>query len=225
MRCLYCHNPDTWKIHAGNRVTAPELLSSYERNKPFYHHGGITATGGEPMLQMDFLTELFSLAKQKNIHTCLDTSGICFQPESSGKVDALLSVTDLILLDIKHIDRRKHEQLTGFSNQNILAFAEYISSKNIPLWVRHVILPEWTDDKEELFQLGYFLGRLNSLKAIDVLPYHDMGKIKYQSLGIPYPLENVPPVSQETAISARKQILSGMKKYLQENDKKKLTFF
>lgn len=219
MRCLYCHNPDTWKTGEGTCMTAEELIERYEHNKAFYQNGGITATGGEPMLQIEFLTELFTLARQKKIHTCLDTSGICFNPEHPQMVDKLLSVTDLVMLDIKHIDPQRHEALTGHTNKNILAFAEYLSKKNIPVWIRHVIVPGWTDNKEEQTKLGYFIGGLNTLKALDVLPYHDMGKQKYHELGIPYPLEEIRPVEKETAANARNQIIMGIKQRLRDKHK------
>lgn len=220
MRCLYCHNPDTWESGAGMLMTADELIQAYEHNQAFYQNGGITATGGEPLLQLEFLTELFTLAKSKSIHTCLDTSGICFNPVCPEKYTPLLSVTDLVMLDIKHIDDDRHKALTGHSNQNILAFAEYLSQKNIPLWIRHVIVPDWTDNQDEQIRLGYFLGGLRSLKALDVLPYHDMGKSKYHQLGIPYPLEDTPPVQTESAALARQQIIKGMKNRLREIHKK-----
>ena len=220
MRCLYCHNPDTWTPGQNTLMSAQELLNAYERNKTFYQHGGMTATGGEPMLQMEFLTELFTLAREKNIHTCLDTSGICYNPECPQTADKLLEVTNLVMLDIKHIDDERHKALTGQSNKNILAFAEHISEKKIPIWIRHVIVPGWTDDTEELTRLGYFIGGLKTLKAIDVLPYHDMGKRKYQELGIPYPLEDIQPVDKETAVQAREQILKGVKKRLLDSRRK-----
>jgi len=220
MRCLYCHNPDTWETGAGTLMTAEELIQAYEHNRAFYQNGGITATGGEPMLQMEFLTELFTLAKRKKIHTCLDTSGICFHPVCPEKYDKLLEVTDLVMLDIKHIDDEQHKKLTGHSNQNILAFAKYLSEKNIPVWIRHVIVPDWTDSTEEQTRLGYFIGGLKTLKALDVLPYHDMGKAKYHELGIPYPLEEVKPVDKETAVQAREQIIKGIKQRLRENLKR-----
>ncbi|MDE5883899.1 MAG: pyruvate formate lyase-activating protein [Oscillospiraceae bacterium] len=221
MRCLYCHNPDTWEFHRNHPVTAIELLMQYDRNREFYKNGGITATGGEPMLQLDFLTELFTLARQKKIHTCLDTSGICFQPDHPELVDELLSVTDLILLDIKHIDDQKHRELTRHSNRNVLQFAEYAGNqKKVPLWIRHVIVPGWTDDPEDQFQLGWFLGNLRTLKAIDCLPYHDMGKAKYQDLNLNYPLGDTKPATPEMAQQAREQILKGMKKRLLNNLKK-----
>ena len=216
MRCLYCHNPDTWKFSGGTEMTAESLLSQYERNREFYQSGGITATGGEPMMQLPFLTELFQKAKQRGIHTCLDTSGICFKPDAPEQFRALLSATDLVMLDIKHIDDDKHTALTGHSNRNILAFAEHLSESGIPLWIRHVIVPDWTDNEKEQLALGYFLGGLKTLKALDCLPYHDMGRRKYEALGIPFPLPDTPPASAELAAAARDTILKGMKKRLLE---------
>ena len=211
MRCLYCHNPDTWRTVPNHETEAAELIRQYQRNRIFYRNGGITATGGEPMLQPQFLTELFALAHENGIHTCLDTSGICFDPKHPEKSDAVLQVTDLVMLDIKHIDDDRHRKLTGHSNANILAFAEYLSEKNVPVWIRHVIVPGWTDLPDEQFRLGEFIGGLRSLKGLDVLPYHDFGVKKYEALGIPYPLAGVQPVSKETAAAARKQILAGIR--------------
>lgn len=211
MRCLYCHNPDTWEFPGGRKVTAEELMEEYDSYKEFLKSGGITATGGEPMAQPEFLTELFSLAKSKGVHTCLDTSGIVFNPENHEKIDKIIDYTDLVMLDIKHIDDEEHKKLTGKSNKNILAFAEYLRDRNIPLWVRHVVVPGITDDEKELLGLGKFLAGLTNLKALDVLPYHDMGKVKYQNLGIDYPLKDVEPLSKEKAIEARDVIMRGIK--------------
>ena len=211
MRCLYCHNPDTWKPQTGRTETTESLLAAYERNRSFYKNGGITCTGGEPMLQMTFLTELFSEAKRRGIHTCLDTSGICFQPEHPEAPEKLLDVTDLVMLDIKHIDEETHRKLTGHSNRNILAFAQFISDSGVPLWIRHVIVPGWTDSAAEQKALGYFIGGLKTLKGLDVLPYHDLGKQKYEALGMDYPLSDLKPVSAETAADARKVILKGVR--------------
>lgn len=163
------------------------------------------------MAQPEFLTELFSLAKSKGVHTCLDTSGIVFNPENHEKIDKIIDYTDLVMLDIKHIDDEEHKKLTGKSNKNILAFAEYLRDRNIPLWVRHVVVPGITDDEKELLGLGKFLAGLTNLKALDVLPYHDMGKVKYQNLGIDYPLKDVEPLSKEKAIEARDVIMRGIK--------------
>ncbi len=212
MRCLYCHNPDTWEIDAGREVTPEEVIAGFNKNREFYKNGGITVTGGEPLLQIDFVTELFSLAKKEGIHTCLDTSGITFTPEHAEKFDALLKNTSLCMLDIKHIDDEKHKILTGHSNKNILSFAKYVSEKNIPLWIRHIILEGYTDEKEDLMSLGEFIGTLKSLRAIDVLPYHTMGIPKYKNLRIDYALKGVPPTSLETATLCKEIILEGIRK-------------
>lgn len=215
MRCQYCHNPDTWVPNTGTQMTVEEVLKGFYSNRPFYKSGGVTVTGGEPMMQMDFLIELFTQLKKDGIHTCIDSSGIMFQPEnqlSMNKLDILLSLTDLIMLDIKHIDDEKHRLLTTKSNKNILAFARYLDEKKIPVWIRHVIVPGITLYKEYLERLGTFMGTLNNVQALDVLPYHSMGKMKYDNLGIPYPLENTPEATKEEAKAARNIILSAYKK-------------
>ena len=209
MRCLYCHNPDTWETGAGEKTTAGALLSQYEKCRNFTK-GGITVTGGEPLLQIDFVTELFKAAKKQNIHTCIDTSGITYT-EGSKKFDELIKYTDLVMLDIKHIDPARHKALTGRDNKNILKFAKYLDDNNIPIWIRHVVVPNVTDDEKYLFKLGEFIGSLKNVKALDVLPYHTMGKAKYDELGIKYPLEGVEPMSKEGALKARAVILDGMR--------------
>ena len=211
LRCQYCHNPDTWEFGKGREVTAEELMKEYDSYKEFLRSGGITATGGEPLAQPEFLEELFALAKKKGVHTCLDTSGIVFAPEEHSAVDRVLRYTDLVMLDIKHIDTEKHRTLTGAGNENVLAFAEHICALGIPVWIRHVVVPGITDGHDDLFRLGEYLAGLRNLKALDVLPYHDMAKPKYQELGISYPLPDTPPLSKEEAIAAREVILSGIK--------------
>ena len=211
MRCQYCHNPDTWKMNAGSVRSAQSLIAEYERNAPFYRGGGITVTGGEALMQLDFLLELFRLAKQKKIHTCLDTSGVTYHPGKSNyneKLDALMEVTDLILLDIKHIDPEGHKTLTGHDNAGILAFAKYLDEKKIPVWIRHVVVPGITDDPVLLTRLGTFLGTLSNIQALEVLPYHIMGVVKYEQLDMPYPLEGVPPATKLQAMEAKKIILA-----------------
>ncbi len=211
MRCQYCHNPDTWKMHSGSVRSAQSLIREYERNQAFYTKGGITVTGGEALMQLDFLLELFTLAKQKGIHTCLDTSGITYRPVESDynrKLDELMAVTDLVMLDIKHIDPQAHKELTGHDNGGILAFARYLAQKNVPVWIRHVVVPGITDDPGALTRLGQFIGSLSNVKALDVLPYHIMGTTKYRELDIPYPLEGVPPATREQAMDAKKIILT-----------------
>lgn len=216
LRCKYCHNPDTWAFDGGREVTAEELLKEYDSYKEFLRSGGITATGGEPLAQPEFLAELFRMAKAKKIHTCLDTSAGCFDPNNTVKVDEVLEYTDLVMLDIKHIDDEEHKKLTGHTNRNILAFAEYLRDKGIPVWIRHVVVPGITDDEEELFRLGEFLATLKNLKALDVLPYHDMAKPKYENLGIEYPLGDTPPLTKEEAIKAREIIIKGIKSGLKK---------
>lgn len=215
MRCLYCHNPDTWVVNAGEEMEASYIIEQYKRNEGFYTDGGLTVTGGEPLLQIDFLLELFTLCKENNINTCIDTSGITYKPnnkEYNEKLEKLLTMTDLVMLDIKHIDPEKHKALTGQPNDGILAFAELLSERNIPIWIRHVVVPGYTDDDEYLEKLGYFIGGLKSLKALDVLPYHDMAKPKYENLGIDYVLKDVPPLDKAVALEKKQVILNGIKR-------------
>lgn len=213
MRCLYCHNPDTWNLSGGKEYTADELIFEYKKNKQFYSRGGITVTGGEPLLQTDFLIELFRLAKNEGIHTCIDTSGITYSENNkkySEKLDRLLGLTDLVLLDIKHIDTENHKKLTGHKNENVLAFAKHLEELKIPVWIRHVVIEGYTNDSEDLLNLGRFIGSLKNLRALDVLPYHTLGAHKYKELGIPYPLENLPSLKKEEAEKAKLKILEGI---------------
>lgn len=220
MRCAYCHNPDTWEMRDGTLTEPAEIIDQFERNRSFYHDGGITVTGGEPLMQVDFLLELFTLAKEKNIHTCIDTSGIAYKttssPEWLAKLDKLMEVTDLVMLDIKHIDPDKHKELTGQPNDGILAFAKYLDEKQIPMWIRHVIVPGLTDEDSYLFELGYFIGQFQNLKALDALPYHTMGKPKYEKLGLEYKLKDVPAMNQNDLLVKKQVILDGVKKRRKE---------
>ncbi len=214
MRCLYCHNPDSWHLKDGQEMSADEIIARFERNRSFYRTGGITATGGEPMVQMDFLIELFEKAKAKGIHTCLDTSGILFpaDPDSEvyEKIERLMKVTDLVMLDIKHINDTKHHSLTGQSNRLILAFARYLNAIEKPVWIRHVVVPGITYQKEHLIKLGEFLKTLSNIEKIEVLPYHTMGKAKYENLGYDYPLADTPQLTKEQAKEAKEIILKAM---------------
>ena len=214
MRCQYCHNPDSWETSINKQMTVAQLLEKYEGVKEFVKNGGLTVTGGEPLMQIDFVTELFKQAKEKNIHTALDTSGILFNPKHTEKIDELLKYTDLVLLDIKHIDNAEHKKLTGMPNTNILSFAKYLSEKNIPMWVRHVVVPGLTYNENYLKCLGMFLSDLRNVKALDVLPYHNMAVPKYENLGIEYPLKDTPPLTKEEALRARSYILEGLKSVL-----------
>ena len=215
MRCQYCHNPDTWEPGKGDEMTVDEVLESFYHNTAFYKTGGVTVTGGEPMMQMDFLIELFGKLHEDGYHTCLDTSGIMFQPDNEKvmeKIEKLMNLTDLVMLDIKHIDDEKHKELTSHSNKRILEFARYLDKKGIPVWIRHVIVPGITLYKEYLERLGEFMGTLSNVKALDVLPYHSMGKVKYENLGMDYVLKDTREATKQEAVAAKNIILSAYKK-------------
>lgn len=216
MRCAYCHNPDTQPMDGGTLMEPSYILEQYLRNEPFYkNNGGLTVTGGEPLMQIDFLIDLFTLLKERGIHTCIDTSGIAFVRSNQTlleKFDKLMELTDLVMLDIKHIDPEKHLNLVKQPNQNILDFAFYLNEKHVDMWIRHVVVPGYTDDDEYLFKLGYFIGQFDNLKALDVLPYHTMGETKYEKLGLEYPLKGVPAMDKNKVIEKKQVILEGIKK-------------
>lgn len=214
MRCQYCHNPDTWEMAGGTKMSTDEILEDYDKYKPFLRGGGLTVTGGEPLVQIDFLIELFEKAKEKGIHTCLDTSGIMFRrnvPETYEKYVKLMKSTDLIMLDIKHIDPEEHIKLTSQPCENIFDFLKFLDEQEKEIWIRHVLVPGITLVPEYLERLGRFIAQFKHIKALDVLPYHDMGKEKYKKLGIDYVLKDVVPVEKEQAIEARNIILAAMK--------------
>ena len=211
MRCQYCHNPDTWTTDLNQKMSVDEILDKYEGVKEFLRNGGLTITGGEPLMQIDFVTKLFKVAKEKQIHTALDTSGILFNRNNTEKIDELLKYTDLVMLDIKHINEDEHKKLTDYSNKNILDFAKYLSEKNVPMWIRHVVVPNITYNEKYLIQLGEFLATLKNIKALDVLPYHDMAIPKYENLGIDYPLKGIKPLTKAEALNARNIIFRAYK--------------
>ena len=202
LKCKYCHNRDTWDMNAGFECSVPELIEQIMRYKSYIDtsDGGVTISGGEPLLQLDFLIELFKKLKKLKFHTAIDTSGIV---PISPKVEELLSYTDLVLLDIKHIDNDKCINLTGHSNKNTLAFARYLSDNDIPIWIRQVLVPGYTDDEEDLLKLKEFTDSLNTVKRIEILPYHNMGKFKWEELGQEYPLEDVPLPNKEQVDKAK----------------------
>lgn len=222
MRCLYCHNPDTWDPRGGEEHTAEDLLEQFDSLHHFYKNGGITATGGEPLMQIDFLIDLFEKAKAKGIHTCLDTSGVIFHrnnPTLMEKFERLAKVTDLVMLDIKHINPVEHEKLCKQPNANILDFAQWLDEKEIDIWIRHVIVKDITLIDDYLDELGYFIGGLKHLKALDVLPYHNMGEVKYENLGMEYPLKGMEPLTKDDAIHAREIILNAARRRRKEDAK------
>lgn len=215
MRCRYCHNPDTWKMDGGDEVTADEILKRALRFKPYWgKDGGITISGGEPLLQIDFVIELFKKAKELGINTCIDTAGNPFTKEEPffSKFEELMKYTDLLLLDLKEINPARHKDLTGFDNSNIIEMAKYLSEINKPVWIRHVLVPEHSDFDEDLDALGDFIDTLSNVDRVEILPYHTLGKFKWENLGIPYTLENISPPSAERIENAKNRIHAGIRK-------------
>ena len=212
MRCQYCHNPDTWAKDGGELMTPEEVLKKALRYKTYWKEkGGITVSGGEALLQIDFVTELFRLAKEKGVNTCLDTSGNPFSLEEpfKSKFDELMKYTDLFMLDIKHMDDAAHRKLTGQTNQNILKMAAYLSDHGKDMWIRHVLVPGITTEEDELYRLRSFLDTLKTVERVEVLPYHTLGVFKWKELGIPYQLEGVDPPTKEQ-IDRAKEILGAL---------------
>lgn len=207
LRCKYCHNPDTWTDDNALLYSAEDVVAEALKYKGYFSTGGgVTITGGEPLAQIDFVTEVFKLLKKNNIHTALDTSGIIFDKDNDEiikKIDELMKYTDLVLLDIKHIDDNDHIKLTGKSNKNVLDFARYLSNNNKHMWIRHVLVPTITLNDEYLIKTKEFIDSLNTVDKIEVLPYHTMGIAKYNNLGIPYRLEGILPPTKEEVRHAK----------------------
>ncbi|WP_251390146.1 pyruvate formate-lyase-activating protein [Mediterraneibacter agrestimuris] len=209
MRCQFCHNPDTWDMPKGTPYTADELVKTALRYQTYWgEQGGITVSGGEPLLQIDFLMELFRKAKEQGIHTTLDTSGNPFTREEPffEKIQELMKYTDLVMLDIKHIDDEKHKVLTGWTNENILDMAKYLDELHKPVWIRHVLVPERSDEDTALEKLHEFIEGLGNVERVEVLPYHTLGEYKWKELGYDYPLRGIEPPTKERVEHA-KQIL------------------
>ena len=202
LKCKYCHNRDTWDTNGGTLYSIDEIMQKVMRLKSYIEtsDGGVTVSGGEPLLQVEFATELFKKLKSMNIHTALDTSGSLPVTE---KIQELLKYTDLVLLDIKHIDNEKCIKLTGAPNTNTLNFAKYLGEHNIPIWIRQVLVPGFTDDENDLKKLKNFIDTLQSVEKIEILPYHDLGKFKWKELGLKYELENIKPPTQEQILKAK----------------------
>ena len=204
MRCLYCHNPDTWVTGGGTEYSAEEVAARALKYKNYFAGGGgVTVSGGEPMLQPQFVTQFFTIVKNAGVSTALDTSGVMFNEADPHAYDGLLAVTDLVLLDIKHIDDYQHQRLTGHSNKNILAFARYLSDMDKPVWIRHVLVPGITDDDNYLHELKNFISTLKNVQKVEVLPYHSMGEVKYNKLGMDYPPHGTKPPSPERIKNAK----------------------
>ena len=209
LRCKYCHNPETW-AEGGEAWTAEALFQRVYRYRNYWRgNGGLTISGGEPLLQLDFVSEVFRLARAKKVQTALDTSAQPFAPDNAewmARFDRLLENTDLVILDLKEIDDEKHKKLTGHSNKNILAMAQYVAARGVDLWIRHVLVPGLTDDADGLRALDAFIRTLPTVRRVEILPYHTLGLFKWQNLGIPYPLDGVRvPTAEE--IAAAEQLL------------------
>lgn len=212
MRCQFCHNPDTWNMQVGEQKSADELLAQALRYRSYWKDGGgITVSGGEPLLQMDFMIELFQKAKEKGINTTIDTSGAPFTRKEPffGKFNELMKYTDLLLVDIKHIDDEQHKLLTGQTNKNILDMARYLSEIGKPVWIRHVLVPERSDKDEYLKELYEFIKTLGNVEKVEVLPYHTFGEYKWKELGYDYPLAGIEPPTKERIKNANEILHTG----------------
>lgn len=199
MRCQYCHNPETWEA-GGKMWTAQQLFDHVWRYRNYWgKSGGITVSGGEPLLQMDFVTAFFEIARANGVHTALDTAGQPFREETAylQRFDKLLEQTSLVILDLKEIDEEKHRRLTGHGNAHILAMARYVAARGVPLWIRHVLVPALTDDEQGLREMAAFIDTLPTVERVEVLPYHTLGQHKWEKLGIAYPLKDVKPPTAE----------------------------
>lgn len=202
LRCQFCHNPDTWHQNGVSKTfTAQEVFNKLMRYRPYWkNNGGITVSGGEPLLQISFVTELFRLFKAAGINTCIDTSGfpyLGYKPDWKAQFDELMSLTDLVMLDLKQFDEELHRNLTGQPNDGVLAMARYLSKIGKPMWIRHVLVPGITDDEDDLTAMRAFIESLKTVERVEILPYHTMGKAKWEKLGLEYPLEGVPMPTQE----------------------------
>lgn len=204
LRCKFCHNPDTWDMAGGEEMAVEDVFGDIQKYKSYIE--GVTVTGGEPLLQMEFVTKLFSLCKQAGLSSCLDTSGMVnIEPiETRKKVEDLLSVTDLVMLDIKDIEEDSHIKLTGASNKPVLEFAKFLDKKGKKMWLRLVLVPTVNNQEEKLAKLREFKDSLTNVEKIEILPYHTLGVEKYKKLGIDYPLAGIKEPTQEEINKAKK---------------------
>lgn len=203
LKCKYCHNRDSWDLCGGMEYTTEELLSKIKRYKSYFmpSGGGVTVSGGEPLLQQDFLIELLTALKREKIHTAIDTSGSF---DITDKVKQIIDLADLFLLDIKCINDEICKDLVGVSNKKELDFARFLSDIKKPMWIRQVLVPGITDKKEDLLKLKEFIYSLNSVEKVEILPYHDLGRFKWESLGFAYPLADIKPATNEDVAKAKK---------------------
>mgnify|MGYP001163396267 CR=1 FL=1 len=194
LRCAYCHNPDTWDPNRGQEITAEELVQRLIRFRPYYQKsgGGVTCSGGEPLLQPEFLLELLRLCRENGIHTALDTSGV-----GLGDYEDILAATDLVILDLKHSEPAGFQALTGGDMAKLQEFIEALNKTAVPVWIRHVVVPGFTDNELHLKRLKKIIATIKNVEKVELLPYHQMGVYKYRELGYPNRLQDVPPLSEE----------------------------
>lgn len=209
LRCKYCHNPDTWQPCANlTLMTAEELFRKLIRYRTYWkRNGGVTFSGGEPLLQMEFVTEVFRRLKHEGIHTCIDTAGQPYRPDDPAwlaRFDELLDLTDLVILDLKQFSDRLHRDLTGHGNANILMMARHLSNRGKEMWIRHVLVPGVTDDEQDLREMRSFIESLSHVTRVEILPYHTLGTSKWERLGLEYPLAGVPTPTDEEVMRAEK---------------------
>ena len=207
LRCKFCHNPDTWKMTSGTLWETDDLVKEAMSCKEYWGaKGGVTVSGGEPLSQIDFLTELFTKFKALGVNTCIDTSGAPFTTEGEWfkKFEKLMEVTDILLMDIKHIDEKEHIELTGKSGKNIKEMFYYLDKINKPIWIRHVLVPGITENDEYLTRTRDFIRTLHNVQRVEILPYHSLGITKYQDLGIDYVLKDTVSPTPESVANARK---------------------
>ena len=205
LQCKYCHNRDTWDMNGGEYKSVDEIIEKIKKYKNYImpSGGGVTVTGGEPLLQANFVLELFKRSKTDGITTCIDTSGMV---GLTDEIKEVLKYTDLVLLDIKHIDSEKCKELVGVSNKLELEFARYLSDNKIKMWIRQVLVPGYTDDEKDLLKLKDFISTLDTVEKVQILPYHSMGKYKWEKLRMKYPLDGVRDANQDDVIRAKKII-------------------
>ncbi len=201
LRCAYCHNPDTWKRDGGTVTDAKELINKLIKYKPYYKSsgGGVTFSGGEPLLQPEFLLEMLKLCKENNIHTAIDTAGFGF-----GDYDEILKYTDLVILDIKHSSEEGYRDLAGGDMSELKKFLEALSRSKSRVWIRHVVVPGLTDSTQHILKLKKIISSIKNLDKIELLPYHTLGENKYNVMGIPYKLQGVPAMDKDAALALEK---------------------
>ncbi|MGF1703046.1 pyruvate formate lyase 1-activating protein [Photobacterium makurazakiensis] len=198
MRCQYCHNRDTWDLDDGKEITVDELIKEATSYRHFMNAsgGGVTASGGEAMLQPEFVRDFFRKAQAQGIHTCLDTNG--YVRKHTDVIDEVLDATDLVMLDLKQLDDTIHQNLVGVPNKRVIDFARYLQQRGQKTWIRYVIVPGYTDDEKSAHLLGDFIKDMDNIEKVELLPYHQLGEHKWEAMGYNYPLTGVSPPSKET---------------------------